>query len=111
MIKQTVRNGIIDDVLLQKTLPSGSTHGVLYGLPKVDKSGCPFHPIVSSVNTYNYNLVSYLVRVLQPTSTTSSQSRTLSVLLTGPRRTATTMSSCALLTLVRCSPTFHWMRP
>ena len=50
-------------------MPSGSTLGVLYGLPKVHKSGCPFRPIVSSINAYNYNLASYLVRVLQPIST------------------------------------------
>ena len=42
-----------------------------YGLPKqVHKSGCPFRPIVSSVDTYNtYHLASYRVRVLQPIST------------------------------------------
>ena len=32
-----------------------STHGVLYGFPKVYKSGRPFRPIVSSINTYNYH--------------------------------------------------------
>ena len=68
-LRKLRRDGIIDDVTLQKIIPSGSTHGVLYGLPKVHKSGCPFRPIVSSVNTYNYNLASYLVRVLQPIST------------------------------------------
>ena len=52
-----------------KILPSGSSPGVLYGLPKVHKAGCPFRPIVSSVNTYNYNLASYLVGILQPIST------------------------------------------
>ena len=41
----------------------------MYGLPKVHKASCPFRPIVSSVNTYNYNLASYLVGVLQPIST------------------------------------------
>ena len=40
-----------------------------YGLPKVPKSGCPFRPIVPSVNTYNYNPASYLVSILQPIST------------------------------------------
>ena len=44
-----------------KILPSGSSPGVLYGLSKVHKAGRPFRPIVSSVNTYNYNLASYLV--------------------------------------------------
>ena len=33
------------------------------------KHGCPFRLIVSSVNTYNYNLAPYLVRILQPIST------------------------------------------
>ena len=59
----------IDDATFHKILPSGSSPGVLYGLPKVHKASCPFRPIVSSVNTYNYNLASYLVRVLQPIST------------------------------------------
>ena len=56
---------MIDDYTFQKVLPNGSTPGVLYGLPKVHKTGCPFRPIVSS----NYNLASYLVSVLQPIST------------------------------------------
>ena len=47
----------------------GTVETGLYGLPKVHKAGCPFRPIVSSVSTYNYNLASYLVGVLQPIST------------------------------------------
>jgi len=47
----------------------GSTAGVLYSLPKIHKSGCPFCPIVSSINTYNYNLASFLVGVLKLIST------------------------------------------
>ena len=43
--------------------------GVFYGLPKVHKTGCPFRPIVFSVKTYNYNLESYHVEILQPIST------------------------------------------
>ena len=50
-------------------LHSGSRSGILYGFPKVHKPGCPFLPIVSSVNTYNYNLASFLVRILKPVST------------------------------------------
>ena len=41
---------IIDDATFHKILPSGSSPGVLYGLPKVHKASCPFRPIVSSVN-------------------------------------------------------------
>ena len=61
-LRQLKRDHMIDDYTSQKVLPNGSTHGVLYGLPKVRKTGC-------STNTYNYNLASYLVSVLQPIST------------------------------------------
>ena len=63
------KDRIIDDATFYKILASGSFPGVLYGLPKVHKTGCPFRPIVSSVNTYNSNLASYLVSILQPIST------------------------------------------
>ena len=62
-------DGIIDEATYSKILPCGSTAGVLYGLPKVHKTGCPFRRIVSAVNTYNYNLASFLVNVLKPIST------------------------------------------
>ena len=68
-LRKIKKDGIIDDVILHKILPSGSSPGVLYGLPKVHKPGCPLWPIVSSVNTYNYNFASYLVGILQPIST------------------------------------------
>ena len=68
-LRKLRKDGIIDDAVFQKILPSGSSPGVLYGLPKVHRTGCPFRPIVSSVNTYNYNLASYLVGILQPIST------------------------------------------
>ena len=68
-LRKLRKDKIIDDATFYKILSSGSSPGVLYGLPKVHKTGCPFRPIVSSVNTYNYNLASYLVSILQPIST------------------------------------------
>ena len=68
-LRKLRKDKIIDDATFYKILPGGSSPGVLYGLPKVHKTGCPFRPIVSSVNTYNYNLASYLVSILQPIST------------------------------------------
>ena len=67
-LRKLKKDKIIDDATFHKILPCGSTPGVLYGLPKVHKPGYPFRPIVSSVNTYNYNLASYLVHILQPIS-------------------------------------------
>ena len=57
-LRHLKRDHLIDEYTSQKVLPNGSTHGVLYGLPKVHKTGCPSRPIVSSTNTYNYNLAS-----------------------------------------------------
>ena len=68
-LRKLRKDKIIDVATFYKILPSGSSSGVLYGLPKVHKTGCPFRSIVSSVNTYNYNLASYLVSILQPIST------------------------------------------
>lgn len=60
---------------LKKKLPSnvlnylqasGSTPGVLYGLPKVHKADCPIRPILSAINTFNYNLAKFLVPILSP---------------------------------------------
>ena len=64
--KKQFKGKIIDDATFHAILPCGSTPGVLYGLPKVHKRGCSFRPIFSSVNTYNFNLASYLVRMRQP---------------------------------------------
>ena len=74
-LRQLKRDHMIDDYTFQKAkgptqwFHTWSSLWSVYGLPKVHKTGCPFRPIVSSTNTYNYNLASYLVSVLQPTST------------------------------------------
>ncbi len=43
---------------------SGSTPGILYGLPKTHKEGYPMRPILSAINTFNYNLAKFFVPVL-----------------------------------------------
>ena len=43
----------------------------MYGLSKIHKQYVPFRPIVSSINTYNYKLASFLVNVLKPISSNS----------------------------------------
>lgn len=53
---------------IERTFPADHA-GVLYGLPKVHKTGSHFRPSVSLVNAYNFNLASFLVNVLKPIST------------------------------------------
>ncbi len=43
---------------------SGSVPGILYGLPKLHKDGCPIRPILSAINTFNYNLAKFFVPIL-----------------------------------------------
>ncbi len=43
---------------------SGSTPRILYGLPKVHMEGCPIGPILSAINTFNYNLAKFFVPIL-----------------------------------------------
>ncbi len=38
---------------------SGPTPGILYGSPKIPKLGCPIRPILSAINTFNYNLAKF----------------------------------------------------
>ena len=110
-LRKLKKDKIIVDAPFHTILPCGSTPGILlYGLPKVHKPGCPFRPIVSSVNTYNYNLASYLVRILQPISTNQFTIKDSFSFATGPRRLTITMKSCVRLTLVHCLQTFHLMR-
>ena len=63
------KENMISEEVYQKIRPTGSRPGVMYGLPKIHKENVPFRPILSSINTYNYKLASYLVDILQPIST------------------------------------------
>ena len=55
-------------VRIRLTLPGCDRIPFRDGLTKIHKPGCLFRPIVFSVNTYNYNLASYLVDILLPIS-------------------------------------------
>ena len=56
----------IPDDIYKEIYPSGSTPGVLYGLPKVHKTNCPARPILSAIGTYNYKRAKFFVPILQP---------------------------------------------
>ena len=62
---------IFDDFSYEKVYPSGSQCGRMYGLPKLHKVSSqgqipPFRPVVSSINTYNYQLARLLSDYLTP---------------------------------------------
>ena len=50
-----------------KTLyASGSTPGVMYGLPKIHKQNIPTRPVLAAYNTASFKLAKFLVPILQP---------------------------------------------
>ena len=56
----------ISEEVYKRVYPTGSRAGVLYGLPKIHKTGAPIRPIISAVKTYNYYLAKYLEEILKP---------------------------------------------
>ena len=60
--------GYITDEQYKKFYPNGTSVGVMYGLPKVHKSGAPLRPICSAVGTATYHLGQYLAEVIKPAS-------------------------------------------
>ena len=81
------------------------------GLTKIHKPGCPFLPIVFSVNTYNYDLASYLVDILLPISAnqfTIKASFSFAHLAKSYNHNKTRW--CALFTLAPCLQSFHSTR-
>ena len=56
----------ISEPIYKELLYSGSTPGILYGLPKVHKDNCTARPILSAIGTYNYKIAKFCVPILQP---------------------------------------------
>ena len=68
-LRKLKRQGSINDELYFKLYPTGSQPARFYGLPKMHKLSDttltpPLRPIVSSINTYNYNLAKHLCTLL-----------------------------------------------
>ena len=70
-LRDLKKHGKIDKDIYSAIYPSGSQPARIYGLPKMHKIQPsnlvpPLRPIVSSVNTFNYQLAKYLCNLLQP---------------------------------------------
>ena len=52
--------------VFNELVPSGSQPGIIYGLCKVHKPGFPLRPVVSMIQTAEYNLAYYLDEIIQP---------------------------------------------
>ena len=61
--------GVIDSTTFSQLHVSGAQPGIMYGLPKVHKHGCPLHLILSALLTFNYRLAKFFVPILTPITT------------------------------------------
>lgn len=68
-LRKLKRDQIIDDPTYSHLFVSGSQPGVLYGLPKVHKDGCPVRPILSAIGTPNYKLAKFIIPIVSPLTT------------------------------------------
>ena len=71
LLRKLKKGSHINDQMYQDIFPRGSQPARLYGLPKLHKlrnpnDTPPLRPIVSSINSYNYNLAKYLSSLLSP---------------------------------------------
>ena len=60
---------VISDDLASTLTVSGSSPGILYGLPKVHKTGVPMRPILAAYNTPSYSLSKFIVSKLNHLTT------------------------------------------
>ena len=70
-LRNLKNNGKIEKEIYSQIYPTGSQPARIYGLPKMHKIQSPnvvppFRPIVSSLNTYNFQLAKFLCNLLQP---------------------------------------------
>ncbi|MCP4351129.1 MAG: hypothetical protein GY795_37160 [Desulfobacterales bacterium] len=61
-----VKKNVLSEQTFAKIAPTGSSPGILYGLGKVHKAGCPLRPILSAIGTPSYHLAKFLVPLLSP---------------------------------------------
>ena len=65
---QVLKPGYISESEYKKLYPNGSHIGVMYGLPKDHKSGCPMQPICSAVGTSTYHRGKFVSKIIKPAS-------------------------------------------
>ncbi len=57
---------LVDETTYYRLLPKGSQPGKLYGMAKNHKTGCPMRPVLSAINTPEYNLARWLEEQIKP---------------------------------------------
>ena len=64
-LKTLMNFGVINDQCYRLLSPTGSKPGILYGLRKAHKQGCPIRPILSAIKTPTYNRAKFLIPLIE----------------------------------------------
>ena len=69
LLRKLLKFKVINKETFNFLFSSGSSPGILYGLPKTHKPGTPLRPVLSTIGTFNYNLAKYFVPIIEPLTT------------------------------------------
>jgi len=68
ILRKLLKNKKIDKIFYNNAFASGSSPGILYGLPKIHKTDIPLRPILSAINSHNFKLAKCLIPLVTPYS-------------------------------------------
>src|SRR5215469_14177192 len=71
ILRKLLKDNKIDKTFYNSTFSSGSSPGILYGLPKIHKTNTPLRPILSAVNSHNFKLAKCLIPWVTPFTSNS----------------------------------------
>ena len=103
VLSKLKKDGALSESQYSNLSISGSSPGIMYGLPKVHKENTPLRPILSANNTTTYKIAKFLVPLLQPftiNNYTIKNSFEFSKTITSIRNASSyTMCSCDITSL------------
>ena len=67
-LKQLKDDSYISDITYRSLYSTGSSFGILYGLPKVHKDNVPLRPILAAYNSPSFSIAKFLVPLLKELS-------------------------------------------
>jgi hypothetical protein len=65
LLRKLLDNGAINQGQYNSLYPTGSSPGIMYGLPKIHKPNAPLRPILAAYNTPTYSISKFLIPLLQ----------------------------------------------
>ena len=109
-LKQLKDRNIINGDTYNSLFSSGSSFGILYGLPKVHKENVPLRPILAAYNCPSFPLAKFLVPLLNNLSTnqytlSNSSQFVPQILVQNPDNFMVSFDVCSLFTNVPLSET------